>query len=423
MNRFRKSDIFTDVTLCNSIRAHKCFLAAKSKYFEKLFTNESNKNKDKFDFPNISDDAMNIVVDFIYTDEINVDKNNAEEVLIAAGEIQIEELINYCQDICNKQIDKSKRLRSENIISKNYKELYLFGGLSWSRNEGYITAPTEIYNLNESSRKNKEQYLTTIDNKRTLNRFGNALAKFGNTVYAIGGQNHDEILNTIESIEINSLTSFWKKTTANFCFNSKYLESVTIDDKVYLFGVNSNDYRNKNFHKMFYCLDLNSLTMNPLSSFPINLYTPSPAAVDKTIYVVSDDIDNSVQTSWIRKKSISEEGSTFFRIDTRLKDWESLPSTKYRKFEGCMISSNNMLYCVGGGYPHTCEIFDIRGNRWKEMANATSASYYSKLVLLDGKIHKIGHSCFNEMYEPTIDEWIKTERIRYPRFGFNTTTI
>lgn len=47
MNKYRKNDIFTDVTLCNNIRAHKCFLATESKYFEKLFTNPYNKDKSK----------------------------------------------------------------------------------------------------------------------------------------------------------------------------------------------------------------------------------------------------------------------------------------------------------------------------------------------------------------------------------------
>ncbi|CEF70088.1 BTB/POZ-like domain and Kelch repeat type 1 and BTB/POZ fold domain and BTB/POZ domain and Kelch-type beta propeller domain and Galactose oxidase, beta-propeller domain-containing protein [Strongyloides ratti] len=423
MNKYRKNDIFTDVTLCNNIRAHKCFLATESKYFEKLFTNPYNKDKNKFDFPNINENSMNVVIDYFYTNEMKIDKNNAQEVLIAADELEIKPLINYCQDIYNKQIDKNKRLRSEYIVSRNKKELYLFGGLSWSRTEGYITAPTEIYNLNESSRHSKEPYLSTIDNKKTLNRFGNTLATFNNKIYAIGGQNHDEILNSIESIEIDSLSGSWKKIDTNFCFNSKYLESVTINDKVYLFGVDSNDYRNKDFHKAFHLLDLNSLKMTSLQSLPLNLYTPAPVSVNNTIYVIGDDVDSSGNSSWIRKKSICQEGSVLLRNDIRLKEWEKLPSTTFRKFECCMVVFNDSIYCVGGGYPHTCEIFDIRGNCWREMANSMSASYYSKLVLLDEKIHKIGHSTFNEMYEPKIDEWIKTERIRYPRFGFNTFLI
>uniref|UniRef100_A0A0N5A6K0 BTB domain-containing protein n=1 Tax=Parastrongyloides trichosuri TaxID=131310 RepID=A0A0N5A6K0_PARTI len=423
MNNFRKNDVFTDVTLCENIKAHKCFLASKSKYFEKLFINPVNKNKDRFEFPNINEEAMNVVIDFLYTDEINVDKNNADEVLTAAGELEIDEIIMYCEDICKKQVDKNRRLRSEKIISKNKKELYLFGGLSWSRTEGYIIAPTEVYNLNENSRNTKEQYLPNIDNKKLLERFGNTLTLIGNTVYAIGGQNHDEILNTIESIEMNSLTPTWKKVSANFCFNSKHLESVTIGDKVYMFGVDSNNYRDKNCYKGFHILDLESMKMVPSTQLPINLYTPAPVAVDKTIYVVGDDIDNRKEYSWIRKKSILEDGSPLYRIDTRMKEWSTLAPTKQRKFESSIVSFNNMLYSVGGGYPHACEIYDIRGNSWREMASPTTASYYSRLTLLDGKIHKFGHSCFNEVYEPKIDEWIKSERLRHPRYGFNLIVI
>uniref|UniRef100_A0AAF5D0V4 BTB domain-containing protein n=1 Tax=Strongyloides stercoralis TaxID=6248 RepID=A0AAF5D0V4_STRER len=423
MNRFRKNNVFTDVILCNNIRAHKCFLASESKYFEKLFTNPYNKDKNKFDFHNINDEAMDVVIDYFYTNEFKVDKNNAHEVLIAAGELEVEELIKYCQDICNKQMDKSKRLRSEHITSSSQKELYLFGGLSWRRAEGYITAPTEVYNLMESSRNPKEPYLPTINDKKTLNRFGNALTKIGNKVYAIGGQNHDEILNNIESLEIYLPESTWKSIDTTFCFNSKYLESVTIDDKVYLFGVDSNNYRDKDFHKGFHVLDFNSLKMISSKSLPLNLYTPNPVSIGNTIYVIGDDVDNSGNVSWIRKKSVCHEGSVLLRNDIRINEWEKLPCTKFRKFECCMILYDDSIYCTGGGYPHTCEIFDIRKNCWREMANSMTASYYSKLVLLDGKIHKIGHSCYNEMYEPKINEWIRTEKIRYPRFGFSTCVI
>ena len=101
---FRELGEFIDVRLkvCdNEFPAHRIVLAANSDYFHAMFAHgmkESNQEVIELKDENISAAALKIVMDAIYSGEINVNDENVFEVLPAADHLQVTSVIQQCCD-------------------------------------------------------------------------------------------------------------------------------------------------------------------------------------------------------------------------------------------------------------------------------------------------------------------------------------
>ena len=93
--QFREQGEFIDVRLKvgeDEFAAHRIVLAANSDYFHAMFSHgmkESNQEVIELKDENISVAAMKIVMDSIYSGEINVNDENVFEVLTAADHLQV----------------------------------------------------------------------------------------------------------------------------------------------------------------------------------------------------------------------------------------------------------------------------------------------------------------------------------------------
>uniref|UniRef100_A0AC35TQU0 BTB domain-containing protein n=1 Tax=Rhabditophanes sp. KR3021 TaxID=114890 RepID=A0AC35TQU0_9BILA len=421
MNRYRCNNAFVDITLGSSIKAHKSFLASLSHYFEMLFINPINKDKNVFHFPNIEDATLKVIIEYLYTGEINVDKNNAELVLMASREMGIQELVEYSQMIAYRQLERIKRNSREKLKTKSFKKLFLFGGLTWHRTSDYHIAETEVYDLDEASLKD------TIDlggkNVEKLNRYGHGCVLIGDKVFAVGGQFNNLILNDCEVLDLSDEKKGWMGVDGYFKLNSKRIELAQVNDRVLVIGAGSEEVTNTLARRLVYDIDFEKVKLSPMKALPITLYCPSSTVVGNSVYLIGDCIDNNDGQRWIKRKNGLEEGCPLYHFDFRTNNWISLKSANERKFESCFVSINEDLYAIGGGSPHSCEVYDIRNNQWRPIAASISASYYSKAINLEGSIHKFGHGFFNEMYSPITNEWIRTEKISVPRYGFGVIAI
>lgn len=62
------------------------------------------------DIHNINGDMMNLILDYIYTNEIKLNESNIYEILSASNQLQILELMLLCEDYL------IEKLNSENIL-------------------------------------------------------------------------------------------------------------------------------------------------------------------------------------------------------------------------------------------------------------------------------------------------------------------
>ncbi|XP_041058334.1 kelch-like protein 22 isoform X2 [Carcharodon carcharias] len=105
----RNSASLFDVTLIvegKSIEAHRILLAASCDYFRGMFAGGLREMQEKEIFLHeISYMAMCKILDFIYTSEMELNLNNVQDVLVAACQLQIPEVIDFCCDFLISWID------------------------------------------------------------------------------------------------------------------------------------------------------------------------------------------------------------------------------------------------------------------------------------------------------------------------------
>ena len=100
--QFRDQSEFIDVRLKvgeDEFAAHRIVLAANSDYFHAMFTHgmkESNQEVIELKDESISVAAMKIVIDSMYSGEINVNDENVFEVLTAADHLQVTSVVQQC---------------------------------------------------------------------------------------------------------------------------------------------------------------------------------------------------------------------------------------------------------------------------------------------------------------------------------------
>ncbi|XP_068740717.1 kelch-like protein 28 [Montipora capricornis] len=111
---FREQGEFIDVRLkvCDDeFPAHRIVLAANSDYFHAMFAHgmkESNQEVIELKDENISAAAVKIVMDTIYSGELNVNDENVFEVLPAADHLQVTSVVRQCCDFLQTEFAERK---------------------------------------------------------------------------------------------------------------------------------------------------------------------------------------------------------------------------------------------------------------------------------------------------------------------------
>ena len=107
--QFREQGEFIDVHLKASkevFSAHRIVLAASSDYFHAMFAHgmkESNQEVIELKDESISATALKIVLDSIYSGDLQVNDENVFEVLVAADHLQVTSVVQQCCDYLQTQ--------------------------------------------------------------------------------------------------------------------------------------------------------------------------------------------------------------------------------------------------------------------------------------------------------------------------------
>ena len=107
--QFREQGEFIDVHLKASkevFSAHRIVLAASSDYFHAMFAHgmkESNQEVIELKDESISATALKIVLDSIYSGDLEVNDENVFEVLVAADHLQVTSVVQQCCDYLQTQ--------------------------------------------------------------------------------------------------------------------------------------------------------------------------------------------------------------------------------------------------------------------------------------------------------------------------------
>ncbi|KAK7878307.1 hypothetical protein WMY93_031126 [Mugilogobius chulae] len=114
MNELRSQSLLCDVTIVAEdveISAHRVVLAAGSSYFHAMFTGEMTESRAKrVRIKEMDGWTLGLLVDYIYTAEIQVTEDNVQALLPAAGLLQLTEVKKACCEFLSSQLHPSNCL-------------------------------------------------------------------------------------------------------------------------------------------------------------------------------------------------------------------------------------------------------------------------------------------------------------------------
>ncbi|XP_042077545.1 kelch-like protein 10 [Haplochromis burtoni] len=83
---------------------HKIILCNCTPYFRALFTSWSDPDKQVFNIPGLSPEMMALIIDFAYTGSVSVTEENAVELLMAADQLNVMDIVKICSDFVGEQL-------------------------------------------------------------------------------------------------------------------------------------------------------------------------------------------------------------------------------------------------------------------------------------------------------------------------------
>lgn len=114
LNSQRLKNQFSDVGLVvgnTIIRAHRSVLAASSNYFNAMFTGGLvEEQQELVEIHSISEKILSILVDFIYTGNVNITQDNVQELFAAADMLELDEVVSSCISYLQEQLHYSNAL-------------------------------------------------------------------------------------------------------------------------------------------------------------------------------------------------------------------------------------------------------------------------------------------------------------------------
>nr|XP_013797647.1 PREDICTED: kelch-like protein 2 isoform X7 [Apteryx mantelli mantelli] len=108
MNELRSQNLLCDVTIVAEdmeIAAHRVVLAACSPYFHAMFTGEMSESRAKrVRIKEVDGWTLRMLIDYIYTAEIQVTEENVQVLLPAAGLLQLQDVKRTCCEFLESQL-------------------------------------------------------------------------------------------------------------------------------------------------------------------------------------------------------------------------------------------------------------------------------------------------------------------------------
>ena len=109
LNSLRLSAMFCDVTICveeASYLCHRLVLASCSPYFKAMFSSQLAESKqDVVVISGVEPDMMKLIIDYAYTSEVVINKNNVQSLLAAANQLEILPVRDACCSFMERNMD------------------------------------------------------------------------------------------------------------------------------------------------------------------------------------------------------------------------------------------------------------------------------------------------------------------------------
>ncbi|XP_063675538.1 kelch-like protein 20 [Bolinopsis microptera] len=390
MDELRKKRCFCDVLIaveeCD-ISAHRLVLAASSSYFYAMFTNDLHESTSKkIEIKNVDSQTMQNLVNYAYTSQIEIRKDNVQVLLTAAGLLQFDKVQEICTDFIKRELTPS------NCIGiYNYADRYGFVDL--------LRAADDFAKRNFVEMCLCDEFLS-LDTGRLLQ-----LVSSNELNVLVESKVYEGVMTWIRHSPEERAEHLPDLLAAVRLplISSKYL--VDHIEKEELIAESEN------------CRVLVEAAKNhhilPEHSSGLNQVLPRHAYDSEGLYVFGG-----------YHRTVLRTGEMY---DANTDVWRELPMMECQRYGPGSARLEGLLYVAGGHdscfHLASVECFNPRSMEWTKAAPMLDQRFGVALGELNGWLYAVGgrdskerHSSV-ECYDATLDSWKYVNKMSFPRSG------
>ena len=465
LNMQRRQNYLCDITLVakegNEFKAHRNVISAASPFFSKLLNSDMReKEEGVIRFEEISESILGVIVKFIYTGSIEVNRKNAKNLIIAADYLLLESLKVIAGRFLEKQMSnyncistlhfaekyqcQELVLRSTNFIQDNFTSVAMsdeFLNLDseevekWISSENILVgAEEDVFRIivnwveqNKGERKEKFEQLFRHVRLVMLSRDSLLSDVVTNELVT----EHFSFLSCASRRRLQTEAIVIRGGKKTYCYlpeedewkrladglsedRDHTTQIIKFRDQLYSFP------RRRYADTERYDPAFNSWTTLRL---PLPNDTFSLAVVNGQIHAMyQTQLCEGVEDPWPHFSSYRRPTAVWCelvkRYDVELCTWETLSSSQESHYQddSCIVAFGNCLYILGGGCSNKASRFDTVESKWEEIASMPISESSPCGVATQEKIFVTsarGQQC--EVYQVSTNEWHTIPSLNFTR--------
>lgn len=393
INRLRKERKLCDITLKvgeKEFFAHRVILSACSDYFCAMFTgNMEESHKSVVELHGLDSDTMEFILDFVYTETIQVSVENVQALLPAACLLQLTGVQKACCDFLEEQLDPSNCL----------------GIKAFAETHGCeeLRKAAEKYILKHFVELVDSEEFLQLDNEDLV-----SLIKCDNLTVPSEEAVFEALISWIKQNEVKRKAMLPKmlEFVRLPLLTPRYLTDVVDGEHLIRQNLDCRDLVDeaKKYHLRPECRQAMQ-----------NDRTKSRIGLSEVMYVLGGFGNLQSPIDVVEK------------YDPAANQWSIVQPMRRKRRYLSAVALNGRLYAIGGydasSRLNTVECFDSSTSQWSAMTPMLQRRGLAGATTLGGKIFVAGgfdgttrHTSV-ECYEPTIDRWTLVSEMQAPREG------
>ncbi|XP_022907477.2 ring canal kelch homolog [Onthophagus taurus] len=441
MDSMRKKKLFCDVTLISKnveIQAHKVILASCSEFFYKAFIKMGQNNRLKLE--DIDPEALLLLINFIYTSQIEITLTNVQNVLIGANILELKTIKNICCKLLEKHLHPETALlilsiariqdckelfkKSEDFIDKNFNTISVsdeFLKMSFEqltdligRDSIVVSSEEKIYESVlfwlKHDLESRTQHISVLMSQVRLNLLSKE--------YLANNVINEPILKAdlkckdliIEALICENLPGTIKTIKSTPKPRGNTSEVLLIMGGYSLEAEGTFEY-----------YDIKKQSWSKLFMMPLRKRGTHCVLVNNKVYVIG-------------RCDVTRPINVITEFDFVTNSWlDSIAMITSRTYYGIGVL-NNFVYAVGGcnseGRLNSAEKFDVKAKKWVSIATMSNRRSCVSIGVFNEFLCAIGgfgeHNLpikSVEYYDSKIDVWKKGCELIYPRGGASVVVL
>ncbi|XP_048479515.1 actin-binding protein IPP isoform X3 [Plutella xylostella] len=396
LHHFKRDGRFCDIDLISGstkVKAHRVVLAASCAYFDAMFSvGLQESQKGHVSLPSVPPDILPLIIDFIYTGEVLIDKATVQHLMIAADMLQLRELVRGCGEYLKRELHPSNclgifRFAEAHNCTELAEEALAHAQSNWNK----VVSGEELLEL-------PLPQLTTLISSELLSVDSEAEVLYP----ALRWLEHDPTCRRRHCFEVLS-----------------HIRLPLISPQVL-------DEALKNVQDPSIAVALKTVRVDMKTGRgALVALGAEPRARARRVLLVAG---GSCHDPAARPPNNADNFlASVLKFDLHKREWSEVCPMRIARIQPGVAALGARLYAVGGEQGSQIlangEVYDPQTDTWTDIAPMNEARSEFSLIAWNGQLHAFGGWVGSDMgasievYDPMMDEWTLSGRMPEPRFG------